>query len=108
MVVLACGAPSPKGLDALSGSALAGINGGVVLLVNGNRDLDWYRSVTVRAWDSQGTRAFLRSYGEQVQRAYLVGGTYVMPYCTAADAVSYTHLDVYKRQDGSCLQLRFR
>lgn len=85
MVVLACGAPSPKGLDALSGSALAGINGGVVLLVNGNRDLDWYRSVTVRAWDSQGTRAFLRSYGEQVQRAYLVGGTYVMPYCTAAD-----------------------
>lgn len=85
MVVLACGAPSPKGLDALSGSALAGINGGVVLLVNGNRDLGWYRSVTVRAWDSQGTRAFLRSYGEQVQRAYLVGGTYVMPYCTAAD-----------------------
>lgn len=76
---------SVERIKQLSGSALAGINGGVVLLVNGNRDLDWYRNVTVRAWDSQGTRAFLRSYGEQAQRAYLVGGTYVMPYCAAAD-----------------------
>lgn len=84
-VVMACGAASPKGLDALSGSALAGANGGVVLLANGNRDLDWYRNVTVRNWDSAGTRAFLRAYGSSVKNVYVVGGTYVMPYCLAAD-----------------------
>ena len=79
-VCLASGAPDPKGVDALAGAALAGRNGGVVLLANARPDFgDPESYVTVEGCDSAGAPAFLSANAGSVSRAYVLGGAAVMP-----------------------------
>ena len=79
-VCLASGAPDPKGVDALAGAALAGKNGGVVLLTNARPDFgDPESYVTVEGCDSTGAPAFLSANAGSVSRAYVLGGVAVMP-----------------------------
>ena len=79
-VCLASGAPDPKGVDALAGAALAGKNGGVVLLTNARPDFgDPESYVTVEGRDSTGAPAFLSANAGSVSRAYVLGGAAVMP-----------------------------
>lgn len=79
-VCLASGAPDPKGVDALAGAALAGKNGGVVLLTNARPDFgDPESYVTVEGCDSTGAPAFLSANAGSVSRAYVLGGAAVMP-----------------------------
>lgn len=69
VIVVASGALQAKGLDALSGAALAGFLGAPVLLANGQADFG-----TVNASAVEG---FLARF--VVERAYVLGGIYVMP-----------------------------
>ena len=94
-VCLACGAEAPKGTDALAGSALAGKNGGLILLMNTNdragdvktNVLDFLKEAT----DADTAKQTGWTKGEQtnaktVQKAYYLGGNYVMP-----DGSGYTN-----------------
>ena len=78
-VTVACGAEAAKGSDALSGAALAGRAGGVILLANANERMEPARLSTIEDADSQGTAAFLSAYAGDVSQAYVLGGAYVMP-----------------------------
>ena len=71
VVCVASGAVAPGGADALAGAALAGKAGGVVLLANGNAEIEAVDTVTV---DS-----FLKNHASSIENAYILGGTYVMP-----------------------------
>lgn len=88
-VTVASGAESAKGLDALAGAALAGKNGGVVLLANGHEtdDLGALDYTTIDAVDSQGIDGFLASHAG-VKQVYVLGGTYVMPDEFVADVTA--------------------
>ena len=72
-VVIANGAEGPKGTDALAGAALAGKNGGVILLANSNEGCGDVSTVTLDDFLSAASNA------KQVENAYILGGTYVMP-----------------------------
>ena len=78
-ICLASGAPDPKGVDALAGAALAGKAGGVVLLTNANPRFGSISTTTIEGVDSEGTSAFLPSYANDVDQAYILGGKAVMP-----------------------------
>ena len=69
--VIACGAEDAKGTDAIAGAALAGKNGSVVLLTNGNAKLEDKNTVTIDD--------FLTRNASAVEKAYVLGGTYVFP-----------------------------
>lgn len=77
-VALASGAPSMHGSDALSGAALAGLHGGLLLLVNGNGDLGPVDTTTVDG--------FLARHASDVVTAYALGGEVVMPSSVVDDA----------------------
>ena len=70
-VVVACGAQAPKGVDALSGAALAGKLGCPILLVNSNEAMEGADTTTIDD--------YLSHYGKRVRTAYVLGGTYVIP-----------------------------
>ncbi len=70
-VTFASGAKAPGGVDALAGSALAGLKGGVLLLVN---DVESFGDVNTNALTD-----VLKPNVESVQTAYILGGTSVMP-----------------------------
>lgn len=69
--VIACGAEDAKGTDAIAGAALAGKNGSVVLLTNGNAKLEDKNTVTIDD--------FMTNNASAVEKAYVLGGTYVFP-----------------------------
>ncbi len=70
-VCIASGAISPGGVDALAGAALAGKAGGVMLLVNGNSEIE--------ATNTCVLDGFLTNSAGGVVNAYTLGGEYVMP-----------------------------
>ena len=79
---IANGEAPPKGTDALAGSALAGKNGSVMLLANANPTCSTTgktNEITIVGTDSEGTDAFLTKNAKQVEGAYMLGGTTVMP-----------------------------
>ena len=79
-VCLTNGAPAPKGTDALAGSALAGVNGGVILLANSRSDFgDPENYATIDGTDSKNTAGFLKANKDSVKNAYVLGGSAVMP-----------------------------
>ncbi len=79
-VCLVNGAPSPKGTDALAGSALAGIKGGVILLTNANASFgDAENYTTIDGIDSKNASGFLKANATNVENAYVLGGPVVMP-----------------------------
>ena len=69
--VIANGELAPRGTDALSGSALAGQAGGVVLLTNTN--------ASVGTVDKTTLNGFLNFNSKAVKNAFVAGGKYVMP-----------------------------
>lgn len=71
VVCIANGAMAPGGTDALAGSALAGANGGVMLLANPNQKIEVVDLTTIDG--------VLASDSAFVRKAYVLGGTYVMP-----------------------------
>ena len=71
VVVLACGAQGPCGVDALAGAALAGRASAPMLLVNTNTELDGTRTVVIDD--------YLASQKGNVTHAYVLGGQFVMP-----------------------------
>ncbi|MEE0519384.1 cell wall-binding repeat-containing protein [Slackia sp.] len=77
--VVACGAQAAKGSDALSGAALAGKNGGVVLLVNGNTAVESQHLETIEGGDSLQDASFLSLHRYDIDTCYMLGGAYVMP-----------------------------
>lgn len=60
-----------KGVDALAGAALAGKQGGVLILANGTKNDDGPNLTTIEG--------FLTEKSAQVRKAYVLGGTTVMP-----------------------------
>lgn len=70
-ICFATGALDAKGLDALSGSALAGKSNGVILLVSAQAAME--------AEDYTTVEGFLTSNAANVTSTYLLGGTYVLP-----------------------------
>ena len=70
-VCLASGALKPGGSDALAGAALAGKAGGVMLLTNGNADIESTDTTTVDG--------FLTANASVAENVFILGGTYVMP-----------------------------
>lgn len=98
-VTVACGAISTGGTDALAGAALAGKNGGVVLLTNSNKSLDnGVKLATIKGEDSTGTPAFVASENDNISKYYVLGGSavcsnamkskYLEHKCTAGSASS--------------------
>lgn len=79
VVSVACGAMAPGGADALSGAALAGAKGGVILLATSNEAMEPANVCTVEGSDSKGDPAFLSSRASEVRISYVLGGTYVIP-----------------------------
>ena len=79
VAVVACGAQPAKGSDALSGAALAGRSGGVVLLVNGNTTVEPQHFETIEGGDSLLDSSFLTNHRYTVDTSYMLGGSYVMP-----------------------------
>ena len=69
-VVFASGAQAPKGLDALSGAALAGRSHGVMLLVNDQSKLGSTNTCVISE--------FLAPYADQVRHVYVLGGQFVV------------------------------
>lgn len=70
-ICLASGALKPGGSDALAGAALAGKAGGVMLLTNGNPDIESTDTTTVDG--------FLTANASVAENVFILGGTYVMP-----------------------------
>lgn len=70
-ICLASGALKPGGSDALAGAALAGKAGGVMLLTNGNADIESTDTTTVDG--------FLTANASVAENVFILGGTYVMP-----------------------------
>lgn len=78
-VCVASGALPARGLDALSGSALAGTKGAPILLVSGNEAMAPVDTVTISGTDSNGTTAFLEGNATNIHGAYVLGGDVVVP-----------------------------
>lgn len=83
-VCVASGSMVSKGLDALSGAALAGRNNAPILLVNGElvKDDNIYEpvnTIVVRGDDSEGTEAFITHNAESIEKVYILGGSKVVP-----------------------------
>lgn len=70
-ICFASGALKPGGSDALAGAALAGKAGGVMLLTNGNPDIESTDTTTVDG--------FLKANASVAENVFILGGTYVMP-----------------------------
>ncbi len=70
-ICLASGALKPGGSDALAGAALAGKAGGVMLLTNGNPDIESTDTTTIDG--------FLTANASVAENVFILGGTYVMP-----------------------------
>ena len=70
-ICLASGALKPGGSDALAGAALAGKAGGIMLLTNGNADIESTDTTTVDG--------FLTANSSVAENVFILGGTYVMP-----------------------------
>lgn len=70
-ICLASGALKPGGSDALAGAALAGKAGGIMLLTNGNADIESTDTTTVDG--------FLAANASVAENVFILGGTYVMP-----------------------------
>lgn len=70
-ICLASGASKPGGSDALAGAALAGKAGGIMLLTNGNADIESTDTTTVDG--------FLTANASVAENVFILGGTYVMP-----------------------------
>ena len=79
-VGIASGGQKAHGVDALAGAALVGKQGGVMLLANGNKDMEEVNYTTIDAdADSQGSPSFLTKNRLEVIDAYVLGGTVVAP-----------------------------
>ena len=78
-VCIACGAAPAKGVDALSGAALAGRAGGVMLLASSNPAYGVERSCTLAGTDSEGSAAFLTAHAGTLHNVSILGGMYVVP-----------------------------
>ena len=81
-VCIANGAEAPKGTDALAGSALAGKNGGVVLLANTNAVCGSVSTATLEGIytnNEQSVPAFLTSAAQDIYTVDILGGAFVMP-----------------------------
>ena len=79
-VGIASGGQRAHGVDALAGAALIGQQGGVMLLANGNDEMEEINYTTIDAdADSQGSPSFLTKNRLEVIDAYVLGGTVVAP-----------------------------
>lgn len=82
---VASGAKVSKGLDALSGSALAGKNDAPILLVNGllfdEKDVNYepVNTIVIHGDDSEGTEAFITHNAESLVKVYVLGGENAVP-----------------------------
>ena len=70
---------SAKGVDALSGAALAGKKGGVMLLVSAQPAIEKENLTTVEGTDSAGDASFLSAHADEVAQTYVLGGKFVVP-----------------------------
>lgn len=85
-VAVCCGALDANGLDALSGSALVGKQGGVILLAS--------EQAAYGAAHMEAVEGFFMNNANDVWDAYILGGQYVMPtsvYNTVADYLNLAH-----------------
>lgn len=85
-VAVCCGALDANGLDALSGSALVGKQGGVILLAS--------EQAAYGAAHMEAVEGFFMNNANDVWNAYILGGQYVMPtsvYNTVADYLNLAH-----------------
>ena len=81
-VVIASGAQGPKGVDALAGAALAGVNNGVILLVNANSDIEGVHTEAADEFLLNGPAgtAFMNAFRAGTAKGYMLGGSFVMTY----------------------------
>ena len=86
-ICVANGAEKPKGTDALASAALAGKRGGVILLANTNESCGTTSRTTVDGTDSKNTLGFLKANAKSISKAFVLGGTSVMPDAIKADIV---------------------
>ena len=79
-VGIASGGQKAHGVDALAGAALIGQQGGVMLLANGNKEMEEENYTTIdQEKDSQDTAAYLTTNQYEIKDAYVLGGTVVAP-----------------------------
>ena len=78
-VIVACGAETPKGVDALAGAALAGKKEGVILLVNSKAYDDGNSGNKISVKTLTGDSAFLLQNPDIAYKTYVLGGTGVLP-----------------------------
>ena len=79
-VAIASGARAAHGVDALAGAALIGKQGGVMLLANGNDEMEDENYVTIDAGeDSEQDASYLLANKDNVVNAYVLGGEVVAP-----------------------------
>ncbi len=78
-VCVASGAMASKGLDALSGSSLAGRSSAPILLVNGEGGIEPADITVLKGVDSKGSPAFLTSNAANIKRVFVLGGLKVIP-----------------------------
>lgn len=82
---VASGAFISKGLDALSGSVLAGKRDAPVLLVNGlvfdkkDKNYEPVNTVVIHGDDSEGTEAFITHNAASLKKVYILGGPMAVP-----------------------------
>lgn len=69
--VVACGAQSSRGVDALAGAALAGKRSSVLLLATSNTAMEPTNTVAIDG--------YLARWSFRVDSVFVLGGTYVMP-----------------------------
>ena len=81
-VIIVSGAQAPRGMDALAGAALAGINNNVILLVNANPKIEGVHTEAVDGFLIEGSAGstFMQAYSNGTAKGYILGGSYVMPY----------------------------
>ena len=92
-VCIANGVEKPKGTDALAGAALAGQNGGVILLANTNEVFGETSTITLEGTyqkDGKAVHGFLADNKKVIDEVFVLGGTSVMPK-TVID-ICKTHL----------------
>ena len=73
---------SASGVDALAGAALAGVNNGVILLVNANSDIEGVHTEAADEFLLNGPAgtAFMNAFRAGTAKGYMLGGSVVMPY----------------------------
>lgn len=81
-MIIVSGAQAPRGVDALAGAALAGINNNVILLVNANPKIEGVHTEAVDGFLIEGSAGstFMQAYSNGTAKGYILGGSYVMPY----------------------------